>query len=141
MLIVLEGADGVGKTTIAKRLARILKAEIIHCTAETPNDGLYFASIIKMSESKNIIADRFMYGQFVYQDEHERNLSKAGLYSLERGIAEVGGKVIYVTCPPEVAEKRLKKRGEETSIPVRELMARFDKLMSESSLDIEVWRT
>ena len=66
MLIVLEGCDGSGKTTVARNLQNILPdAEIIHCTRETPNDYSFFWHLIQASKDRHIIADRFCYGQFV----------------------------------------------------------------------------
>ena len=74
MLIVLEGVDGVGKSTIARKLARILNARIIHCTKDTPNDYRYFHRILDAATSENVIDDRFCYGQFVYQAPEARYL-------------------------------------------------------------------
>lgn len=62
MLIVLEGCDGSGKTTLAKMLATLFDASIVHCTTKTPNDYEYFRRIIESSKTKNIIADRFAMG-------------------------------------------------------------------------------
>lgn len=141
MLIVLEGADGVGKSTIAKRLARILNARIIHCTKDTPNDLTYFRSILYASEEQHIIADRFCYGQFVYQSEEERKLTQDELYRLEADMLNMGAKVIYVTASEKTIEARLNKRNEIPMYPVKELLERFDTVMKQSTLQIEIWRT
>ena len=141
MLIVLEGADGVGKSTIAKRLARILNARIIHCTKDTPNDLAYFRSILYASEEQHIIADRFCYGQFVYQSEEERKLTQDELYRLEADMRNMGAKVIYVTASEKTIEARLNKRNEIPMYPVKELLERFDTVMKQSTLQIEIWRT
>lgn len=141
MLIILEGADGAGKSTIAKRLARILNARIIHCTKDTPNDLAYFRSILYASEEQHIIADRFCYGQFVYQSEEERKLTCDELYRLEADMLNMGAKVIYVTASEKTIEARLNKRNEIPMYPVKELLERFDTVMKQSTLQIEIWRT
>lgn len=134
MLIVLEGCDGTGKTTLARFLADLLKADIIHCTSNTPNDYKFFWSIINASKKRNIIADRFCYGQFVYQDKKDRKLSKVDLARLEVCMAREGAKVVLVTAPEDVVMARLAARGETTLIPVHELLCRFERLMTETSV-------
>ena len=76
MLYILEGCDGSGKTTLANQLSKLLDAEIIHCSTTTPNDYEFFKRIAKNSRVKNVIADRFCYGQFIYQEEKDRPLRK-----------------------------------------------------------------
>ena len=141
MLIVLEGCDGVGKSTIANNLAKILNARIVHCTTTTPNDYKFFKEIIDASRTQNIIADRFCYGQFVYQKPCERNLYWEQLTQLELDMLDAGAKVIHVTADVEEVKKRLSIRGETTSMPVEEIMDRFTDLF-ESSLERPfVWWT
>ena len=82
MLVVLEGCDGSGKSTLARFLSKIMNAEIVHCTASTPNNYDYFLNIIEASKTRNIIADRFCYGQFVYQEAEDRRLNMYQLYKL-----------------------------------------------------------
>lgn len=141
MLIILEGPDGAGKSTIARRLARILNARIIHCTKDTPNDFAYFYNILIAADKQNIIADRFCYGQFVYQAEKDRKLTKEELYRLESLFIRHGAKVIYVTAQEKTIQERLNKRKEVPMHAVKELLDGFDALMKESTLQIEVWRT
>ena len=136
MLIMLEGIDGVGKTTIAELLAPILDAEIIHATRETPNDFAWFFSIINKARTQNIIADRFFWGQFVYQEPEERKLSSADLRALEYMIHKSGGKIIYVTAPRDIVEQRLKKREEKLSLPFETLYERYELLVDTAKVPI-----
>lgn len=141
MLIVLEGCDGTGKSTLAGFLAQLLNAEVIHCTSRTPNDFNFFWSIVEASKERNIIADRFCYGQFVYQEPRERRLSEANLRTLELSMLHAGAKVVLVTAPSETVEARLAARGEITSVPVCELLCRFKSVMAESLLPVAVYDT
>lgn len=138
MLIVLEGCDGTGKTTLAYNLSKMLSAEIIHCTTDTPNTVWFFNDIVEMAKTKNIIADRFCYGQFVYQDPEKRQLNKTDLYNLELHMLNTGAKVIYVDCAEDVLAERLNARGEITMRPIREIKDNYLKVFSDSLLNIAV---
>ena len=135
MLIVLEGCDGSGKTTIAKHIQSIMPdAEIIHCTRQTPNNFDFFSGIIEVSKSRNIIADRFCYGQFVYQPPSQRKLTFEQLFDLEIAMMGAGAKVIHVTAPVEELEDRLILRGEHTDPSVGEICTRYLGLFENVSL-------
>lgn len=135
MLFVLEGCDGSGKTTVARHLKNILPdAEIVHCTTDTPNNYKFFKDIIKAAETRDIIADRFCYGQFVYQEPSERNLSLENLLQLEALMISKGVKVIHVTASVEEIEDRLTLRGEKTTLPVRVICDRYLDLFENKSL-------
>ena len=141
MLIVLEGCDGAGKTTLALSLAKILAAEIIHCTKDTPNDAGFFMNIIDAAKDRNIIADRFCYGQFVYQAPEERPLSESQLYRLEIAMLASGTKVMYVTAPEKEIQKRLCARGEIPLIEIPRIIKGYDKVWENSMLTPIVWYT
>lgn len=141
MLIVLEGCDGVGKTTIARNLAQLMDARIVHCTASTPNDYKFFKSIIDASKYQNIIADRFCYGQFVYQSEEERHLTRAELTQLELDMIDAGAKVIHVHAPVDEVKSRLRYRNEKTDLPVEEIMDKFIYLFEASLEKPMLWWT
>lgn len=135
MLIVLEGCDGSGKTTVARHLKNILpNAEILHCTTDTPNDYEFFARIVEAAQHRHIIADRFCYGQFVYQSEAERHLKDGELEKLELMMMAEGVKVIHVTASVDEIEDRLAFRGEKTTLPVREICSRYLDLFEEKTL-------
>ena len=139
MLIVLEGCDGVGKSTIANNLAKVLNARIVHCTASTPNDYKFFKEIIDSSRSQNIIADRFCYGQFVYQKPSDRKLTWEELTQLELDMMGAGAKVIHVTAAVDEVKKRLRLRNETTHIPVEQIMDRFLNLFETALEKPIVW--
>lgn len=147
MLIILEGCDGSGKTTLARSLARIFDAEIIHCTSRTPNDKKFFEGIIEASKTKNIIADRFCYGQYVYQEKRDRPLGGYdNLNYLETKLLAAGAKVIYVGAPAEEIEKRLELRGEKliNGLTVCDVMRKFEEVFKFHSIlgdSIIEWNT
>lgn len=141
MLIVLEGCDGSGKTTLANLIAPLIGAEIIHCTAETPNTYEWFIEILDKSKEVNIIADRFCYGQFVYQDPCDRSLNEVALRSLESMLKAANTKVVYVDADSRIIKHRLNKRGELTEIPVEEIQRRYRQVFTESTMDVYVIKT
>lgn len=149
MLVVLEGCDGAGKTELATFLSKVLKADIIHCSTHTPNTYGFFHDLIKTSKSRNIIADRFCYGQFVYQDEKDRPLkfdrdsAEENLSLIERLMLDAEAKVIYVTAPADVIKSRLCARGEEliNGLTVEEVLKRYDDVIHKSMLPWIVYNT
>lgn len=128
MLIILEGCDATGKTTLANMLAPLLNAQIVHSTAETPNTYNYFEELLRASEYTNIIADRFCYSQFVYQDSGYRPLKPElypkdnsnwllyewnVLYDLETQMLRYNTKVIYCYADASTIVARMIARGED----------------------------
>lgn len=137
MLIMLEGCDATGKTTIANMLQLVMPdAQVVHCTADTPNDFEFFDTLINIGQSRNVILDRGMYGQFVYQNWNERNLSMAQLTKLELRMLETGAKLLYICASKSKIEERLKLRGEETPLAVEEILQRFNEVLKESILPV-----
>lgn len=142
MLIVLEGCDGVGKTTLAKQLQKLLDAKIIHCSSTTPNDYDYFKNIIISSRGQVVIADRFCYGQFVYQQESERPLGREmpsldALHALELVMLRENVKVIHVKADPDTVKERLAMRKETVinNLSVDEVLAGFEAIKKLSSIE------
>jgi len=97
--IILEGVDGAGKSTLAEK---ILKDNpdfrLVHCSRHTDNTYKYFKDLLLSEE--NLIFDRFMYGQFVYQTASERKskgwLDLSSLIDLDFLIKDIGADLIYV---------------------------------------------
>lgn len=141
MLIVLEGVDGVGKTTLATLLSKTMNAGIIHATRETPNDWDWFSEIMDLAKEKNIIADRFFWGQFVYQSQNERKLTYSQLHELEQRLTREGGQLIYVTADPADIKARLGARAEVLSLPLDTLQARYKFRVYTSECPVVIYNT
>lgn len=138
MLIVLEGCDGSGKSSLAELLAQLYNAKVIHATCETPNDMPWFNQIMDEAKTSNIIMDRAFWGQFVYQKPLERKLGFADLSVLEKRLEAEGGKLIYVYSPERIINRRLNKRSEVTSRPVRYILKKYKNLCIHANCPV-IW--
>lgn len=132
MLIVLEGCDGSGKSSLAELLKRLSydpdNVEVVHATRETPNTREWFERIMDKAKDHTVIMDRAFWGQFVYQKPEERHMGFADLAALEKRLEADGGKLIYVYSPERVINRRLQRRGEITSLPVKTILRRYKSL-------------
>lgn len=141
MMIVLEGIDGVGKTTLANLLSKTYDAGIIHATRETPNDWAWFNGMMDLAKDRNIIMDRSFWGQFVYQDPEERKLSWEQLHELEHRLYQEGGRIIYVTANTSDILERLKGRAETLSRPLDLLKERYEAVILLSECPVIIYNT
>lgn len=142
MLIALEGCDGTGKSTLVKLLKACYNvSEVIHCTAETPNDYEYFKDIIDRARYRHIICDRFFWGQFVYQIPEQRKLTEQQLIQLynEMWYINQNNKVILVEAPVSDVLSRLHFRNETTELPVSFIMQQFRIIARKASYRIPVF--
>ena len=148
MLYALEGCDGTGKTTLATFLSKLLDAEIVHCSTHTPNTYGFFVDLIESAKDRNIIADRWCYGQFVYQEEQDRPIkqgmslisypkaSHERLADLEVRMLQNQVKVILVDAPTDVIKQRLEARQEKpiNNLTVEQIQQKFYELKRNSLL-------
>ena len=141
MMIVLEGVDGAGKTTLANILAKTYNAGIIHATRETPNNWAWFSELMDVARDRNVIMDRSFWGQFVYQDPEERKLSWEQLHELEHRLEQEDGKLIYVTADDEDILKRLSDRAEDLSRPLKTLKARYETVILSAECQVIIYNT
>lgn len=119
MKFLLEGVDGCGKTTLAKKIQETFSAidfEIIHCTRETPNNYDYFLEML--TSDHNLIIDRGYLGQFIYQTEEERIangwLENSDLPVIDH-IADLNRVVkFYVTADTDLCLYNCKHNGEDS---------------------------
>lgn len=149
MLIILEGCDATGKTTLANMLAPLLNAQIVHSTTETPNTYGYFEELVRASEHTNIIADRFCYSQFVYQDNEHRPLKLVSdeymtfknewdvLHMLECQMLRYNTKVIYCYADAGVVAERMIARG-ENPIAIDEILCGYRDLWKKTLIQ-PIW--
>lgn len=120
--VVIEGADGSGKSTMAKKLAEKYNA-IYTCEPTSPQINTLEGFIedrkkhdiqIKqwLDEGKNVICDRYKYSTLVYQQFEGHDVSE--LIELNRD-SLIPDLTIILDYPVEVLIQRLKERGKPLS--------------------------
>ena len=118
MLIIIDGPDGSGKTTLAKRLADITGYEYFHFSypktdAEKEVMVQKYKDFIK--NHPNAILDRSWYSEIVYGlvVRGKSCVSPEDMKDLELLTHRYGALIIYCTDKPEVLWQRATKRGED----------------------------
>lgn len=118
MIIIIEGPDGSGKTTLANKLSKQTGYPVVHRSA--PKSDEEKAAMMNMykqaiKESKNIIFDRCWYSEMAYGPimRDTSVISFPEMYELEKQLAKRGALIIYCTDTPEVLWRRATQRGED----------------------------
>ena len=106
--IVLEGPDGSGKTTLAKKLCEALDLQYMHLTYIEDQEELHkqFKEASDRMRNGDVVIDRFILSNTVYPG-HIVLHSSHFLGNLVQGIRE--GRVFHITCLPEDKELYLKE--------------------------------
>ena len=67
MIIIFDGCDKTGKTTLINKIKKILNFETLYIGKEFKNCNVdMYLKIIDEIKNKNILLDRFFYSEFVY---------------------------------------------------------------------------
>ena len=112
MKIIIEGADGTGKTTLAKILADKYGLEICHCTQHDPADFYFYRETLR---KENVIWDRHTIGELIYPLIFDR---KAKITDVEaKAVIDIAKsedvKIFVLTAPIETIYKRLRAREKD----------------------------
>lgn len=118
MIIILEGPDGSGKTTLAQQISKQTGFPIIHRSQPKTEEekmcmmGEYLQAI---KERKNAIFDRCWYSEMAYGPvmRDESVITYPEMYELERQLAKSGAMIIHCTGPEAALWMRCQRRGEE----------------------------
>lgn len=108
MKIVLEGCDGVGKTSIANILAKGYGCDVVHMTGEDPKDFMFYDQSLR---KENVIYDRNVIGERVYPHVFSRpcELSEKQLRQVLSNHPDVH--FFVITANHDTILKRIKSRG------------------------------
>lgn len=114
MLIILEGADNTGKSTLAKELARGTTFNIRHRILRKPPTEAAAFHKNDVSRQTNWILDRtYFISDLVYEPIYSGNESvfAKDREQYEKELNEKG-LIVYVTCSEEELAKRYEKEGD-----------------------------
>ena len=101
MRIVVEGVDGIGKSTLCKKLSEHFKSAIVHNRADTDNSYDYYTSI---HEAKHLIQDRSWPSEVVYSRVFNRpiRLTEDELLTLDILYCDTATIILYSSEPKYV---------------------------------------
>lgn len=112
MRVILEGADGVGKTTLANILSFKYGLDICHCTQHDPADFEFYKESVRKN---NVIWDRHTIGELIYPDifDRKQQIAVEDARIVLWNAKELGAKIFVLTEDPLLLQKRLLNRGGE----------------------------
>lgn len=137
MIIIIEGPDGAGKTTLANQLRDQTGYMILHRSQpknEEDKKRMMDEYLQVIKSNKNVILDRSWYSEMVYGPvmRDDSVITYPQMYDLERALARNGALIIYCTAPEQTLWKRCLKRGEDYITKredFHEICNGFDRLM------------
>lgn len=138
MIIILEGPDGSGKTTLANKIKDQTGFMLLHRSHQTDSnaDSLFDEYVQVIKAGKNCIMDRGWYSEMVYGPvmRGASAITYPQMYELERLLARNGALIIHCTAPEATLWKRCLKRGEDyvtKKDAFHEICNGFDVLMND----------
>jgi thymidylate kinase len=121
MITILEGVDGVGKSSHAAWLAKEQNAKILH--AGIPRHDHWFEEYIKplmqLPEDQNVILDRWHLGEAIWPFVFNRKslFPRPESFKLcDNTLQELGAKVILIYRDADSITSTLMLRGEQDQI-------------------------
>ena len=110
MRIVLEGCEGVGKTTFANKLIEKYNLDYVHITNKDPNDYSFYKQTLR---KEDVIYDRHLIGEMIYPKIFNRkgNLNHRQLKKLIEFAHKEKVHILILTADLDVVQKRIKERN------------------------------
>lgn len=136
-IIILEGCDKTGKTTLAKKLSSKLGYKIIHLGV--PPENGYFKILRDLIEGneEGVIFDRFHWGDFVYRGltKPGRSLTFAEFTELEAKLRAMNAMTIYCYDSAKGIAKRFDEEDLIKASDIPLILSRYNKLLRKTKLD------
>ena len=112
MKVIVEGADGVGKSTIVNNLAKTYNCDIIQMTKWGSRRFTDYGAKLMLD---NVISDRSFLSEMIYKQAFwlQPELSFGEFNKLIYDAKEQRWKFIILTAPIDILTQRLIDRGDE----------------------------
>lgn len=113
MLVVLEGVDKAGKSTLAEKLKEKLGFPVVHFGKPGPDPAIEYAEFLRTCG--DAICDRFYVGELVYGPllRGKQSMTPLQIATIERMCRKVGMILIHVDPPYNLIAARLKLMGDD----------------------------
>lgn len=124
MLIVLEGCDGVGKSTIVESLAGFARSAgmgvtLLHKGKPEHDDPFieYETELVDYAPGKNelVLCDRWHWGEAIYGPRYRGKslLDEVGLRHIDLFLRTRGALQVLLDLPAAIVQQRLSQRGDD----------------------------
>lgn len=137
MIVIIEGPDGAGKTTLARAIQQDTGWQYIHANAPAAHPLIEYTAPLSDS-TKSFVLDRWHLGEMVYGPLHRggSRLSPEQFVAVEQFLDERGA--VVVLCNGTVAElsKHLYMRGDKPHATLAMEARGFDKIASTTWLPV-----
>lgn len=116
MITIIEGSDGTGKTTYAKRLSEQRNAMYLH--ASHPMSYDWVEEYIRPIKEQNMVLDRWHVGELVWPQIYGRTslFDDDQFDQCNWELAKLGAHLIILTRSEDAIADELLSRGEEKEI-------------------------
>lgn len=110
MKIILEGCEGVGKTTLAKQLVERYGLDYVHITNKDPNDYMFYKQTLR---KEDVIYDRHFLGEMIYPKIYNRkgNLDARQFRKLLKFARKECVHILILTTDLDIVQKRVAERN------------------------------
>lgn len=118
MLVILEGPDGVGKSTLADGLEPDILYHAAQPTSFDPYSEYLPPSLLETRSHETVVCDRWHWGEEIYGPLYRGESLLGGMLSLERyyidlALSQLGAVVVLLTAPEALLHERHAARGED----------------------------
>ena len=116
MITIIEGSDGTGKTSFARKLADQRNADYLH--ASHPTSANWVEEYIRPIRSNNLVLDRWHVGEIVWPFIYGRSslFDEREFDQCNWELAKLGAQLIVLTRSEDAIADELLSRGEEKEI-------------------------
>lgn len=127
-VVVLEGCNGTGKTTVATALASRHGYEVVHSGRTSEGTDLAERYQVLLATPGKIILDRSFISELVYGPiDHDRSrLTLSDAADLARLVAARGGVLVHLTGHPDTITARLRSRDGPSAPAAERIRAIID---------------
>ena len=112
MRVIIDGVDGVGKTSVCEKLANKLGCNIVRLTHDGDRS---LNTYLDLMTCNNVVHDRSFISEIIYSRHFEREsrIKKEDINTLYRILHFHDLKMFILTASPETILNRVSKRGDE----------------------------
>jgi thymidylate kinase len=122
MLIIIEGADCTGKTTLAKKLIKTIGEEHVSLLSKGPPalsdpvmEYIWPLSGYIPNTKQHFICDRWHIGEMIYPNIFHRRsiMSIRDFMVIDNAIRALGALIVYLEPPINMVQEHFTKRGDK----------------------------